>query len=233
MGKRIKKAKQTINTRIESRLLVEIIVSILLVLSSLFLFLKIGSEVLGNDLLHFDSAVTQFIYAFRSENMTIFMKFITFLGSPAFLVLTSVIMIIFIYSRRRKDAFIYLGILVTGVILNYVLKLIFQRPRPTDLSLIHESTYSFPSGHSMNGLVFYLVLSYFVFRETGNKKLSYAVLMISMFIVLLIGISRIYLGVHYPTDVIAGYIAGFLWVTSAILFEKTIIYRRLRSDKNA
>lgn len=198
---------------------------------SLIIFLKIGSEVIEQELLVFDSIITNFVYSFRTPAMTKVMMSLTSLGSPLFLGFIFLIFVVFLYTRRRKDVFIYSVILYSGVVLNFILKLVFERPRPLNLPLIHENTYSFPSGHAMDSFVFYFALSYFIFRETGSSKFSTLMFVIAGLIVFLVGISRIYLGVHYPSDVLAGYIAGFMWLISAILFEKVIIYKRVAKFK--
>ncbi|HVF69803.1 MAG TPA: phosphatase PAP2 family protein, partial [Xanthomonadales bacterium] len=86
---------------------------------------------------------------------------------------------------------------------------------------------SFPSGHSMNSSVFFLSLTYFIFRNTRNRKLGIILTIFSGIIVVLIGLSRIYLGVHFPSDVLGGYAAGLLWFVAVLLFEKIIIFLRL------
>ena len=208
----------------------EIVLDIILILGSIFLFLRIGNEILEKEVFSFDTILTNFIYSMRSPQMTSLMLFFSNLGGPFFLFLLSVAIIIYLFKKRRRDALIYSFILYTGVILNVVLKEIFQRPRPHHLPLISEDFYSFPSGHAMNSFVFFAAFSYFILRETSNKKITIIVSTISILLVLLIGISRIYLGVHYPSDVIAGYIAGFIWFLSAILLDKTVIFERLRKS---
>lgn len=219
------------SSRIASILLLEIIISVILSLSALFIFLKIGTEVLEQEIFSIDTYLMNFISGIRSSITTEIMLFFTSLSSSTVFIGVSVFMIFYLYLKRKKDAIIYLSILYSGVIINYLLKILFQRPRP-DFPLIHENTYSFPSGHAMNGFVLYATLSYFIFRESKNLKLTILVSILSTILIFCIGISRVYLGVHYPSDIIAGYIAGFLWFISAILFEKTIIFKRLyRSSK--
>lgn len=217
----------SLNSKQSSILFLEIILGIIIALGSLYLFLKVGHEVLENEVLFIDSQITNFIYSFRSPPVTSFMTVMTFLGSGLMLLALSMLIIIFINKFRRKDALIYLAILYSAIILNLILKLIYQRPRPNYLPFFHENTLSFPSGHAMNSFVFFAALSYFIFRETGNIKIGFLAGVFSLIIVGLIGISRIYLGVHYPSDVIGGYLAGFMWFTTAIVFEKIIIDRRL------
>jgi len=212
-------------------LFVEIIISVFVSLVSLYLFLELGEEVLDKDILQFDSLITNFIYSFRSTFLNQVMMFFTSLGSGLALITMSVITIFYIGAVRKKDVAIYLGILCSGAILNIILKFLYQRPRPENLPLIHENSLSFPSAHAMNSFVFFAALSYFIFRETNNRNVTLIVSFASIIIIGLIGISRIYLGVHYPSDVLGGFIAGFLWFTSAILFEKTIIFKRLYKSR--
>ena len=227
----MKRVKLFINFSLSSKLafilFLEIIFALLISLASLYLFLKIGHEVLDKDILVIDTTITNFIYSFRSPPVTEVMMYFTYLGSAMVLFTLSIITIIFISKFRKKDVLIYLGILYSAVLLNLVLKYMYQRPRPDDFPLIHENSLSFPSGHAMNSFVFFAALSYFIFRETRNIKIGLVVSLISLIIIGLIGISRVYLGVHYPSDVIGGFIAGFLWFVSAILFEKIVIVKRL------
>ena len=224
--------KFSLNSKLAFVLSLEIILSVLISLASLYLFLKIGHEVLDKDILQIDRALTNFIYSFRSPSVTSIMMHFTFLGNAVTLFVLSLIMIFYIGTIRKKDAVIYTVILYSGVLLNLILKYIYQRPRPNEFPLIHENTLSFPSGHAMNSFVFFAALSYFIFRETRNVKITFIISILSVIIIGFIGLSRIYLGVHYPSDVVGGYAAGFLWFVSAILFEKIIIVKRLyKSNK--
>lgn len=204
----------------------EILSSVILTFSLLYLFLKLSQEVLEKNIIYLDTFLTNFVSSFRSPLATDVMMFLTIMGGVLFLFVFSLIVIIYLFTKRKKDALIFLSILYSGILINLILKLNFQRPRPLD-SMIYEATFSFPSGHAMNSFVFYVALSYFILRETKSIKITILASIISFVLILGIGVSRIYLGVHYPSDVIAGYIAGFLWFISAILFEKSIIFERL------
>lgn len=219
--------KFSISSRLAFILFLEIVFCVLLSLAALFIFLKMGNEVLEKEVFSIDVWLTNYIYSFRNPFVTAIMMYFTFLGSPLFLFSLSIIGALFVFTKRKKDAVIYSVILYSVVILNLILKFTFQRPRPHHLPLIYEDSFSFPSGHAMNSFVFYTALSYFILRETKNVTTTIFVSTISLIIILCIGLSRIYLGVHYPSDVIAGYTAGFIWFISAILFEKTIILERL------
>lgn len=220
-------SKKNARVHLLHALLWQIILSVFLSLSSLFIFFKLTEDVFEKNVFAVDTLLTNIIYALRSPFATQVMSFITFLGSPLFLLVLSSLVVLFLLTKRRKDALIYSGILYSGIVLNLILKLIIHRPRPDYLPIVNESSFSFPSGHAMNSFVFFAALCYFIFRETKNLKLTIIVSLVSIFIVIAIGISRIYLGVHFPSDIIAGWIAGFIWFISAILFEKVIIFERL------
>jgi len=217
--------------KLKKILLWQILIALFLTIISLLVFLKIGTEIIENEVLSFDSFISSIIYAFREPFITQIMLSITFFGNTLFLSVLSLVFITYLFSKSRKDAYIFSGIFFSAVFVNVFLKLFFERPRPLDVSLIHENTFSFPSGHAMNSFVFYFAIAYFIYRETGNTKYFLTSIAITSLFVLFIGISRVYLGVHYPSDVIAGYIAGFIWLVSAILFDKTIIFERLTSSK--
>ena len=215
-----------LGSKTASALFIQILLSVFLSVGSLIIFFKISREVLESAIIIFDVIITNYIVSFRSPQTTELMLFFTFLGGIFVFVTVSILMIFYIYSKRKKDAFIYLSIIYSAVIINFLLKLVFQRPRP-EIGLIPEITYSFPSGHAMNSFVLYMTFTYFIFRETKNKKLTFLIGVLSLFLIFMIGISRIYLGVHYPSDVLTGWIGGFFLLISAILCEKVIILERL------
>jgi len=208
-------------------LFIEIVLGVLFTLAMLAVFFKLGEDVIDKEVIFFDEAIMHFIYSFHSPFLTSIMEKVTFLGGEIFLGGATLITILLLFRKHKKDAVIFAFILVFGVGLNLLLKHMFQRPRPDLMPLIHEITYSFPSGHAMNSFVFYISLSYFIFRNTANKKLGLMLSGLSAIIIFLIGLSRIYLGVHYPSDVLAGYVAGFGWFVIALVFEKTLIFLRL------
>jgi undecaprenyl-diphosphatase len=216
------KSSQTVLT-----LFAEICIGITAMIGSLFIFLKLADHVLDKETISFDSAIIHFIYLFRGPAATTIMTNISLFGGQLFLSVAIIITILLLIRKYKKDALIFSFILFFGIVLNLLLKDMFQRPRPNFLPLVHETSYSFPSGHAMNSFVFYMSLSYFIFRNTRNKKLGIILTLLSGFLVLSIGISRIYLGVHYPSDVLAGFAAGLLWFVIVLLFEKTLIFLRL------
>ena len=158
------------------------------------------------------------ISLFISDTMTNIMKFITFFADPIWCILFSCLVII-LWKNIRK---IFLINLLSVFILNYILKLIFSRERPIDINLIAETGYSFPSGHAMISLAVYGFLAYLLWKSNYKyKKIGSSLLIL---LIVLIGISRIYLGVHYTSDVIGGFIISL----SYLLFFIDIIYPKIK-----
>ena len=123
------------------------------------------------------------------------------------------------YFYQKKNLFLLVGLnLINTVVLNSALKSIFRRERPIE-SIIEESGYSFPSGHSMASLTFYGFLIYLLYKSSIQKKLKIFLITVLVIIIILIGTSRIYLGVHYLSDVLAGFSFTLAYL---IIFTKLI-----------
>lgn len=175
----------------------------------------------------FDMGIIQHVQGFIEPKITEIMTFITSLGSPAFDIMVSVIIFaVFVFKRRYVEA-IYLAInmaLIAGVG-NQVLKLIFHRERPDFLRLTFESGYSYPSGHAMGSLLLYGTIFILVCTMTKSKALHWLTGLVCAVLVIGVGISRIYLGVHYPSDIIGGWLmaGGYLLLTYPIFRQKYFI----------
>lgn len=207
---------------------IEIILGIAFSIASLVIFAIVSKDVLQQQTLLFDESVSRAIYALRTPSLTQTMIFISLLGADILVFITGVVTILLAWKKHTHEAILFLTVLAIGLFINVLLKAIFQRPRPEfDPILDLSSSYSFPSGHAMNAFIFYTVVSYFVYHFTHNKVLSIFVTIFSLVLILLIGFSRVYLGVHFPSDVIAGYIAGFFVFVTAIVLEKTIAFRTM------
>lgn len=205
-------------------LLSELIAGVLITILTLGLFLKLGENVINKEVITFDSTLVHLIYTFRNPYMTSIMKILTFIGGPTVTIILAVLITLTILRKHKKDALIFSFTLLFGMLLNLLLKDLFHRSRPLFLPLAHETSYSFPSGHAMNAFIFYTCISFIILRKMKNRKLSFMLMFLSVLMILLIGLSRIYLGVHYPSDVLAGYIAGICWFAIVLLFEKTITF---------
>jgi len=170
-----------------------------------------------------DNKIYELIIKMLNPNMTAIMTFISFLGSAIALITLS-IGFIFLMKNKKYPKFIILNLALVFVI-NRILKLIIARPRPERLQLVLEKGYSFPSGHSMVAFGFYGFLIYLVYKNIENKKIKYPLVAFLALLILFIGISRIYLGVHYVTDVIGGFIFAFLYL---VVFVKYFCKKQIR-----
>lgn len=208
-------------------LFTEMVFGIFLSITSFLIFTKLAKDVLEKDHFGFDTSITNLVFQFRNPFVTKTMFVLSQFGNDFVLVFSFLVIIFLIRKKFKHEAKLFGFILAMGFLINTFLKILIGRPRPESAPLIIEQSYSFPSGHSMNSLVFYATIAYFIFRFTRNKKLSLFISTICISLIILIGISRIYLGVHYPSDVLAGFIAGFWWFVTALVLEKTIIFYRM------
>lgn len=165
-----------------------------------------------------DQAFIYYLRGFTCFNLVIPMKVISFLGSAGMLI--AIAFVALVYTHRRRNRYrlesLFLAFALTGIwIFNEVLKVCFQRPRPQILSWASATGYSFPSGHAMVAFTFYGLLGYFSWYFGGHKGRWYAFL--NLMLAMAIGLSRIYLGVHFPTDVLAGFAAGGVCLAGIII----------------
>lgn len=152
---------------------------------------------------------------------------VTALGSAAVLVLVVLAVAGYLWLENKRHAmWLVIGATITGNLVSNGLKWYFDRPRPDVVPhLIDVTTTSFPSGHAMLAAVVYLTLAALLMRLTPDRRTKLYVLCVALFLTFLVGISRIYLGVHYPTDVLAGWSAGLAW---ALLCWVLAIYLQKR-----
>ena len=166
-----------------------------------------------------DNAVASFMLGLRSDKLTNIMTIITNIGSSYSLSCMSIIIFIVSIIRTRKPSFTIMINLVSVFLISQLFKLIFHRGRPNDIYLTYVHGYSYPSGHTMVSTAYFLVLSYLICQKIKNKALKVMVNVISLLLIVLIALSRLYLGVHYLSDIIAGYLLAALYL---IVFFKFI-----------
>jgi membrane-associated phospholipid phosphatase len=184
--------------------------------AALLLFAWLANQVLKGATLRFDTAVRDTIHSWASPPLTAAMRGITELGSPDFLILISLVLIWRLVWLGRKHAAIILAVGSIGAeLLNELLKLLFHRVRPVAFfGYIEPLGYSFPSGHSISSCCFYGVAVAILTARIQSRAWKILVWAGAALLAGLIGLSRIYLGVHYPSDVIAGYAAAIVWVAA-------------------
>lgn len=212
---------------IKSLILLEVVVGIILSISSLLIFLFITNAVLENQTILADNLISYFIYSMRDSWLTRVMWMFSLFGNQI-LIIGSIIVIIFLTKRKhKKETVIFSLLLFMGLAVTNTLKILLRVPRPNISALINENSFSYPSGHALNSLLFYATVSYFIFHFTRQRLTSVIVSTLFTALIFFIGLSRVYLGVHHPSDVLAGYIAGFWLFVTVILIDKTITYFRL------
>ena len=159
-----------------------------------------------------DESVLGFIEQMRTPFLTVFFKFVTYLGDwTVVLPMALIVSAILILKRKRKQDTILAFISLGGLSVAFLLKNIIHRSRPLG-GLINETSFSFPSAHAVISVVFYGFIIYLLLPKIKNKKMKVFKVFIASILVLLIGFSRLYLGVHYFSDVLAGYVIGAIWL---------------------
>lgn len=211
--------KRSLSSRISSLIVAELLIGVSLSVVSLLVFLKIAGSI--QSIQRVDTLLSMWVFQLRQPLLTEMMFFITALGNELLLVFLVLVLIVSVVRRHKREAGMIVLIFGIGVILNLVLKEMIARERPIISPLIAERLYSFPSGHAMNAFVFYSTLTLYVYRVSRNWTYTLISAGVNGTIILLIGVSRIYLGVHYVSDVIAGFIAGFWWIVTALVIGKS------------
>ena len=197
---------------------VELIVILLLFVLSFFVFVFLARRIFWQKKDEFDFAVFDFIRPLISEFRTDTMEFFTFLGTHTFLIPMNLLLIgYFLFIKRHRWYSITVPVVsLGGLSLMFVLKNIFGRPRPNDPLLATVSGLSFPSGHALISTAFYGLLIYLLWHNISNKILRWFLISILLIVILTIGVSRIYLRVHYASDVLAGFAMGIIWLVVSI-----------------
>lgn len=174
-------------------------------LISLLLFIVLAVIIKVTETNFIDNDIYEFISNnLISDNLTPIVKNVTNFASSIFLI--SLTIVLFVIVKDKKISFSIFTNLFSVFIINNILKIIFKRPRPNVYNIIVEKGYSFPSGHSMVSCAYYGFLIYLVYKYVENKRIKYGLILLLSLIIISIGISRIYLGVHYTTDVLGGYL---------------------------
>lgn len=177
---------------------------------SIFLFLL--SEVLQGELMRLDRiAISLFVMRLRTPWLTPIMEAFSALATPV--VLLVLLLVVIAFAPGRAPGWCCTINLVLVVLLNQILKFIVQRPRPEGFRLAVVSGFSFPSGHSMVAMAFFGLLAWFVWRYEKNRWMRNLLVIAFSIVILMIGISRVYLGVHYASDVLAGFCVSLVWLT--------------------
>ena len=174
-------------------------------------FLELAEDVFNKEIMNGDIIGYKIVSTFLiSDFTTPIAKFVTNLGGAIFIIALAIVL--FIVIKNKKVGISIFTNLAIITILNQLLKRILQRPRPTEYRIIEETGYSFPSGHSMISMAFYGYLIYLIYKYIENKYVKLILISLLSILICMIGVSRIYLGVHYTSDVLGGFLISISYL---------------------
>jgi len=218
---------------------IKILVNLFILVTALLVFTYVAKEVTSGDSMGIDEWLLSYMRhdgrLLPEENylLTGLMKDIRALGGATIIFIITTAVVLYLLIQKHYE-FMWLIIIATigGALLSFGLKELFARERPPlTYHLLTVKSLSFPSGHAMMSSVVYLTQGALLAKVQSNKNLKAYILLVAIILVFLIGISRIYLGVHYPTDVLAGWSAGLAWASLCWLAARYLQRRRERKIK--
>jgi undecaprenyl-diphosphatase len=222
---------------VRSRLKIETQILLLLAMLaiSILLFLHLASEVVEGDTLAFDRAILLALR--RPEALAVpvgpvwfpkVMTEITAIGGGTVLTMMTVLVVGYLVAAKRTANAVFVIVAVSGgAILSAILKHFFERPRPELVPhLVRVSSASFPSGHAMNSAVVYLTLGTLLAKSERTAAVRIYLMGAAILLTILVGFSRVYLGVHWPTDVVAGWCVGSIWALVCSMIAQHLQDRR-------
>lgn len=205
------------------------IIAVIILVGTINIFEELTEDLKSTYLANYDSQISSAILSYRSPARTQYFSVITSFGHFWSYALASVLCALLFYWKFKSWKYLFQLVLVVSLALgsNYLLKNIIDRKRPNIEHLVAISTSSYPSGHAMISMAFYGFLIYLLYTVKITKALKVILIALCVFLILNIGISRIYLGVHFPSDIAAGWIAGFFWVIFCVMVINLMrIFRR-------
>lgn len=197
---------------------------IAIVVVPIVLFILLAIAIQSEFISGFENWTYSEIVEHMSPTLTRVLKIITHLGDPISVIVICLILLALSHFRKAYSLLISINVILQ-VFINYSLKLLFARERPDILQLVTEKSYSFPSGHAMINMGLYLMLSICIYKTVKSKKLKYVFICILMILPIIIGLTRVYLGVHYITDILAGWSLGIAitFVVYKIFDKKNVL----------
>ncbi|HSO56822.1 MAG TPA: phosphatase PAP2 family protein [Paenisporosarcina sp.] len=202
-----------------------------LLLITLVGFVALIPLIKAKDIVYLDELIITLIHSLENPLLTATMKFFSYIGSGSFINIMVVLGVIVLYFilQYRSEILLFIFVLTGSHYIFRFLKEIFHRARPDLHRLIEIGGYSFPSGHATNAMTVYGILSFLLWRHISTSMGRKLLILFSVLMILTIGFSRIYLGVHYPSDVLGGYFVGAFWLMISIWcfqYTKEKIYKK-------
>ena len=205
------------------------LVSLVAAVGSLVLFAWIAGSLSHAWIRNFDFTIRNKVHEYATPTLTKCMIWISFIGGDGLIAAAILSITLFLVFRWRRAA-VWMLVNISGtLILDLTLKYSFARLRPTPFFVPMPRTPSFPSGHSLFSFCFYGVLAGLLADRIESRRWQVFIWTVAAVLVGTIGLSRIYLGVHYPSDVVAGYLTGTLWVSTMVALDRMRKRRKVRS----
>lgn len=209
--------------------LITVIIALVVVIGGINLFVELTDTLESEVLASYDTQITEYVISHRSPGLTKYLLFVTNVGDfYGYVVVVGIFLLMSILVFKRWTYMLQIVFVLTlSAVSNLILKRFVDRARPGIEHMVSVETLSYPSGHAMSAMAFYGFLIYLFYRFKINFFLKSAIILILATLILSIGLSRIYLGVHFPSDIAGGYIAGFIWVVFCVLLFNLIeVFRR-------
>lgn len=206
-----------------------VLLALIFVVLGINVFIELTDTLTTDKLAYYDNAITEYVVSYRSPALTSYFKLVTEIGDVTGYIIVIIIVAIvsLVVLKKWKYILQIFIVMVISSLSNLVLKRFINRSRPTIEHLVIVESLSYPSGHAMAAMSFYGFLMYLFYKMKMNAFIKYLGMILIAILILSIGLSRIYLGVHYPSDIIAGFIAGIIWVVFCILVFNIIeVFRR-------
>jgi undecaprenyl-diphosphatase len=218
----------------EKFLTLSLLLGLTAAIAMLIFFGWLADEALEGETRHFDEATRAAVHQLASPLLTTIRRGVSFLGSTLALAIgTTIIVVRFAMLKWGREAKLFAITMIGAGLLNITLKLAFKRPRPVPFfNLTAPETYSFPSGHSLTSAVFFGALAAMLTTRVKSRRVRVIVWVVCTLMFVLIGFSRIYLGVHHTTDVIAGFAAALIWILVVRFVEMQLARRKRRRNQS-
>jgi undecaprenyl-diphosphatase len=209
--------------------IITVVIALIVVIGGINLFIELTDTLTTDTLADYDQNITNYVVSYRSPALTNYFIFVTHVGDIygyLFVLVSCVLLSLIVFKRWKYVAQITI-VLALSAVSNMILKRFIDRARPGIEHLVSVETLSYPSGHAMSAMAFYGFVIYLFYRFKMNMFLKVTLMLLLFLLIVSIGISRIYLGVHYPSDIAGGFIAGFIWIVfCVILFDLIELFRR-------
>lgn len=208
---------------------ITVVVALIIVVGGINLFIELTETLKTEMLATYDTAITDYIISYRTPALTKYFIFMTDVGDfKGYLIVLALFLILsLVVFKRWKYVIQATLVLALATVSNMMLKRFIDRARPGIEHLVSVETLSYPSGHAMSAMAFYGFLIFLMYKFNIHKVVKVLLLLVLAIIILSIGISRIYLGVHFPSDIAGGFIAGAIWVIFCVLiFDLIELFRR-------